>query len=356
MVIVLMVNLLAGQQRSAREITIPVVNKQYAPILVDWLAQQRGVQIKDGPKDAEAAVRTKAEDFVLVIDKKFVEKFNQSLPAAVKVISDPSRESSLPKVERVHQLLNGFNGEIASLRLVAHGVSPAIARVLKVDNVEISNQSLLKTLIFNYIPLFLMTAAFTSGMMFAMDATAGERERGSLEPLLINPVPRWQLIVGKWLAAALVAIVGMAATLIISAYTLTHLPLEDLGIRNNLGLAECVFLWLLFAPCGLMAPALQVYLACFAKSFKEAQMYMSFVLLAIVLPGSFAALFPFGNKLWLKPLPIIGQYVMATDILSGKLPPAWLFISSALLIMAICALCLYLAARLFSSEKIVVGR
>ena len=205
LLIAFMLNQFAGQQRAAQEIKIPIVGRQYGPVLVHWLEQQQGVELKDGPVDAEAAVRDKNEEFVLVIDKDFADKFGESRSAPVKVVSDSTRESIVPKVKRLRKLLEGFNGQMAAMRLIAHGVSPSISRVLKVEDVEISNAQQQSAVIFNSIPLFLIAAAFTVAMQLSTDATAGERERGSLEPRLINPVARWQFIGGKWLAAALVA-------------------------------------------------------------------------------------------------------------------------------------------------------
>ncbi len=356
LVIAFMLNQLAGQQRSAQEIKVPIVGRQYAPILVNWLEQQSGVDVTEGPADAEAAVRERKQEFVLVIDKEFAKKFRQSRAALVKVVSDSTRQSAEPKVKRLRNLLSRFNGEMGSLRLMARGVSPVVATVLKVEDVEISNAQERAATIFNIIPLFLIAAAFSAGMQISTDATAGERERFSLEPLLITPVPRWQLITGKWLAACVASLVGMAATLGITAYVMSHLSLEDLGIRYHLGVPECLLIFGVIAPVGLIAPALQVYLACFAKTFKEAQSYMAFLVLVAILPGMFATFYPLGDHPWMKPIPILGQYALSVDILGGKMPGAAVLIGSALLSIAFACFFLGLASRLFASERIILGR
>ncbi len=355
LLIAFMLNQFAGQQRAAREISVPVVGRQYAPILVHWLEQQNGVAIEDGPADAEKAVKDRKAEFVLVIDKDFAEKFRDSRAAPVQLISDSTRQSTLPKVHRLQKLLERFNGQMGAMRLIAHGVSPAIGAVLQIKEVEVSSAQQQSATIFNMIPMFIIAAAFTVAMQLATDATAGERERGSLEPLLINPVPRWQLIAGKYAAAALVSIGGMAATLAITAYVLSRLPLEDLGIRNHLGLPECLWLSLALIPIGLLAPAMQIYFACFAKSFKEAQSYMSFLILGAVLPGTIMTFYPV-DKWYLKPIPMLGQYALSIDILGGKIPSAWMFALAATVALALTGVLLWLASGLFSSEKIILGR
>jgi len=347
---------LAGQERAAQEIKIPVTGKENGPILIHWLEQQPGVEIVDGPKEAESAVRDRTVEFVLVVDKKFAEKFSDSRPAPVQLVSDSTRQSSRPKVRRLQSLLNHFNSEMGSLRLMVRGVSPLIASPIKIEEVEVSSAGQRAATIFNFIPLFVIAAAFSAGMQIATDATAGERERGSLEPLLINPVPRWQLVGGKWLAAAIASLGGMAATLAFTGFTLSKLSLEDLGVRFHLGVPEGLLLFAALAPMGLLAPAIQVYLACFAKSFKEAQSYMAFVLLAAMSPGIISTFVPLGDKPWMKLMPLLGEYVMSTDILSGKIPVPMLFVAGALSAVILVAILLWLATRLFYSEKIIFGR
>ena len=356
LMIAFMLNQIAGQEKAAQEIKIPVVGREYAPILVNWLQQQSGVEIIAGPTDAEAAVKDRKVDFVLVIEKDFAEKFQDSRPAPVQVVSDSTRQSSRATVRRLHALLTQFSGQIGSLRLIARGISPAVISGLKVEDVEVSNAQQRAAEVFNIIPMFLILAAFTAGMQIATDSTAGERERGSLEPLLLNPVPRWQLVAGKWLAAATAALVGMIATLVVTSQVLSRLSLEDLGVRNRLGTPELVLLIVAIAPMALVAPAMQVYLACFAKSFKEAQSYMSFLIFAAIIPGMVSIFHPITNKPWMEPIPIIGQYALAMDILSGKAPSPLILIAAAVAALALAAAFLFLATRSFSSEKIIFGR
>ena len=122
-----------------------------------------------------------------------------------------------------------------SLRLIARGVNPVVVSALKVDQLEVSSSQQRAATIFSFIPMFLILATFSAGMQIATDSTAGERERGSLEPLLLNPVARWQLLAGKWLAAATSAMGGMLGTLLVTTAVMSRLSLEDLGVRFHIG-------------------------------------------------------------------------------------------------------------------------
>ena len=351
-----MLNQIAGQENAAHEIKVPVVGAQYSPLLINWLKQQPGVEVVTGPADPEAAVRDRKSDFVVVVEKDFAEKFRDTRPAPVQLYSDSTRQNTRAKVRRIRSLLNRFNSEIAGLRLIARGVSPSIASALKLEEVEVSNAAQRAATIFNIIPMFLILAAFSTGMQIATDSTAGERERGSLEPLLLNPVPRWQLVTGKWLAATLAALAGMVITLVITAKVLSSLPLEDLGVRYHLGQHEILLLVLTIAPIAMMAPAIQMYLACFAKSFKEAQSYMGFLVFAVTIPGVLSSFYPINNQPWLHPIPILGQYAASMDILAGKPPSMVGMIVSAAASVAMVGLFLGLATKLLSAEKIIFGR
>ena len=352
----LLLNRLAGEQRSAREIRVPVVGRQYAPILVDWLEQQSGVETVDGPADPEEAVRSRKLEFVLVISKDFSEKFKQSRPAPIQLISDSTRQTGRAKILRLRGLLARFSAETGGLRLIARGVSPSVASVLRVDDIEVSSAQQRAAQVFNIFPMFLVLAAFTAGMQIASDSTAGERERGSLEALLVNPVGRGELVAGKWAAAVVSALVGMAISLTITSAIVLSLPLEDLGFRLRFSAFDGLMLLAAMAPMGALAPAIQVYFASFAKSYKEAQSYMGFLILMPMIPGMASIFFPLGNRPWMVPIPVLGQYSLSTDILSGNAPGPLSLLIAALCTTVLAVVFLAWTTRLFTKDRIIFGR
>ncbi len=116
-----MLNRVADRQRQVADVRIPIVGIEHAPALIDWLRQQAGVEVVEGPKDAEKAVRDRNEDVVVIITPEFAKKFRSSSPAGVKIVSDGSRQTSRPKVQRVRGLFQRYSGEIGSLRMIARG-------------------------------------------------------------------------------------------------------------------------------------------------------------------------------------------------------------------------------------------
>ena len=168
-----MFNRLAERQREAQDIQIPVVGAERAPALINWLEQQDGVEIVEGPQDAEEAVRERDEDVVVVIDEEFGKDFSEARPARVKLVADGSRQTAQPKVRRVRRLIQRYSQEIAVLRLIVRGVSPAIATPIRVEYIEVSSSQQRAATLLNFIPMFVVLAAFMGG-----DANRNGYDRG----------------------------------------------------------------------------------------------------------------------------------------------------------------------------------
>ena len=351
-----MLNSVADRQRQIEDVRVPVVGMEHAPALMAWLRQQAGVELVAGPADPEAAVRDRDEDVVVVITPEFSKKFRSSSPARVKLVADGSRNASRPKVQRVRLLLQRYSSEIGMLRLVGRGVSPAIASAIQLEDVEVSSAQQRAATILSFIPLFIVIAAFTGGMQIATDSTAGERERGSLEPLLVNPAPRRAFAVGKWLAASFAAMLSVVLTTALVLVMLRSVPLAELGIRFRIEPLQIVGLLAALLPMCLMSTGLQTYLATFARSFKEAQSYMGVLVLLPMLPGMISAVSTIGQEPWMYLVPVLGQHVLVMGVLGGRPEEWWAFVTAGLIAALSAALLIRTMTTLFKIERIVFGR
>lgn len=351
-----MMNRSVERQREADEVRVPVVGREYAPTLIAWLAQQDGVTIVPGPAEPEQAVRTEAEDVVLVIPKDFAERFEEVRTAPVDLITDGSRRSAQPKVARVRRLLQAFNTETASLRLIARGVAPSVVAPLRIDDIEVATAQQRAAQVLSFIPMFIILAAFTGGMSIATDSTAGERERGSLEPLLVNPVPRGALVVGKWLAAAIVAMATACGTALICLSLPRFIPLAEMGIRFTLGPEHLPGIVATIVPLALLSSSLQACIATMARSFKEAQGYMGFLVLFVTMPVMLTALFPLGQAAWTYAVPVLGAFVLMTNVVGNETPGLWAFAMVAATSIGFALILARVTTRLFRSERIIFGR
>jgi sodium transport system permease protein len=351
-----MMNRVADRQREAEQVRIPVVGMENAPALVEWLRQQSGVEVVEGPANAEEAVRSQEEELAIIIPQNFAEKFTQSRPAPLQLVADSSRNDARPTIERVRRLLLQYSAEIGSLRLIARGVSPAVGQPIDLEDIEVSTAQQRAAQILTFIPMFIIMAGFVGGMQIATDSTAGERERGSLEPLLVNPAPRLVLVGGKWLAAALAAMASTALTTVLCAYLPRFLPLDEMGIRFRIGPEHITGIIGAALPMCLFSSALQGAVATLARSFKEAQSYMGVLVLLPMIPGVLGALYPMGNAPWMYATPMLGPYVLLTNVLGGQPPAMNAFLISAGISVVAAAILVRITSTLFESERIIFGR
>jgi sodium transport system permease protein len=351
-----MMNRLADRQRDADVVRIPVVGMDRAPALVNWLNQQGGVHVVEGPAEAEKAVREQREAVVVIVPDDFAERFRSSRPAPLQLVADSSRNDVGPSVQRVQLLLQQYAAEISSLRLIMRGVSPAAMRPLAIEEIEVSTAQQRAAKILTFIPMFIMVAGFVGGMQIATDSTAGERERGSLEPLLVNPAPRVAFVAGKWMAATLAAIVSVCLTTVLCAQILRLLSLEDMGIRLEIGPQHVGPILLAVGPMCLFTTALQATVATLARSFKEAQTYMGVLILGPMLPGIMSALYPIGKAAWNYAIPMLGPHVLLTEVLGGSVPNSTAFLTSAGTCLLASAILIRITTGLFRSEHIILGR
>lgn len=351
-----MLHAVADWQREVEAMRLPIAGRENAAALVAWLDQQEGVEVVDAPSDPERAIRDRDEDLVVVIPPDYGEQFVASKPAKLQLLSDGARSSSRPKVERVRGMLARYGAEIGSLRLIARGVSPQVAMPLEIDDVELSSAQERAASILGFVPLFVMLAAFTGGMQIATDATAGERERGSLEALLVTPASRASIAAGKWLAATALSASSVVLTALLCTVALRALPLAQLGMRFRFDATDLALLLGAALPLCPLAASIELYLSTFARSFKEAQTYMGLLLLVPMLPGVLSLVRPFSAEAWMYPLPFVGHHALLNAALGGQTPSLVGLLVSAAASLLLSALLVARAARLLTRESIVFGR
>ena len=221
---------------------------------------------------------------------------------------------------------------------------------------EAASKQQISARILNIIPMWIVMAAFVCGMGIAVDSTAGERERATLEALLINPVSRTEVVVGKWIAASLFSVVGVVLTMAMCFAVLQRLPLEELGLSFTLGTKEIIGMLAAVFPLGLMASGLQLLLGAFAKSFKDAQSYIGILILIPVVPGMMTTFSPIETKTWMTLIPAFGQHMLLTDVVGGKTPAISSFVLSGIAALTVALISIQQTAKLFTKEKIIFNR
>ena len=299
---------------------VPVIGQQHAPSLIEYL-KSHNINITEAPADragALEAVKNGEHDLVLVIPEAFGEELADAIPATIEVISDLANTQAQRESRRTMRALRSYNQQIAAMRLVARGVSPVILRPLNIDVVDVSTPSGRSALLLGMLSYFFLFALLTGGMNLAIDATAGERERGSLEPLLCLPVTRDHLIFGKIFAACLFMALSLGLSLISFHVVLKFLPLEKLGMTPNFGLLVVLKGFLLLLPFTLLGASLMTLVASFTKSFKEAQTWLSVVLLAPTLPILIVSILMVRPSTELMFIPSLSQHLLLVGLIKNE--------------------------------------
>jgi sodium transport system permease protein len=346
----------ADRRKSAEDIAVPVAGAEHAPALVAWLRQQTGVRVVAAPADPERAVRDRDEAVVLIIEPGFERDLARAVPARVRLVSDATRDGTRPAVARVRGLVATWSQLTGAQRLIARGVAPSVATALRIDEVEVSSAQQRLAIQLGVLPLLLVIAALTGGMQIAIDATAGERERGSLEPLLLNPVSRHALAAGKWLAASAFSCGAVVFSLLLTIAVMRRVPWHDLGLRFTVSDASLLSILGIVLPAAVALSAFVLFASTFARSFKEAQSYLGMLMLIPMIPGLIATVYPLSNRPWLAPVPLVGQYALAADVLGGGRPPLALYLVAGAAALAVALLLVAATARLLTREQIIFGR
>ena len=355
LMITVMFGALARLESSERPLETPVVGREHAPNLVAWLEEQ-GVVVVDPPDDPDAAVRDGDVDLVLVIDEEYGEQFRSVQPAVVRIVHDSSRTASRTSIGRARNLLRAYSNQVALLRLMARGVSPGVMQAVRVDDLDLATPAQSAARFFSMLPMFLILASFIGGLNVAIDTTAGERERRSLEPLLVNPVSRAALTAGKWLTTSVFGLASAWLTLVTFLLMMRFVPLEQLGVQLSLGGPQLLLMAIAVAPMALFASSLQMFAATFARSFKEAQTYVSLLVFVPMIPGMVTQIYPLQAALWMMLVPALSHQLLLIDIMGGEpVGAADLAVSAAATALLGCAF-FSLTSRMLRQERIVFGR
>ncbi len=334
---------------------LPVSGAGNAPNLIAFLERSNTeiVEIEDDLDSARNKVRDGEHDLALIIPAGFGENFSAGQPAVVRLVSDSANNNTTKDVRRASALLDAYQRRMGMLRLQARGLNPTTVMPVIVEDVDVSTPTGRSVILLGMMTYFVIFSMLMGGLYLAIDTTAGERERGSLEPLLTLPVPRSDLIIGKILATCVYMITSLAVTLLAFSVSLQFVPLEELGMTANFGPPVVIRIFLLMLPFSLLGAALMTCVASFTKSYKEAQTYLTVVMLVPTLPILFAAIRTVRPDLSYMMVPSLSQHLIITDLMKAEpIPLAYPLVSmGSTLLLGL--LLTALAARLYKREGIL---
>jgi sodium transport system permease protein len=354
-----LINLVVSRNLTSIEetLSVPILGDERAPNLVAFL-KARGIEEPadhgvETVEQAAALVGTGVHDVVLAIDEAFGDDFGTDRAARVTLIFDRSKSRAGSRIARTRGAIEAYGSQIGALRLVANGVDPALMRPLIVDELDVSTPASRAALMLGVLTYFMLFATLTGGMHLAIDTTAGERERKSLEPLLALPVSRANLLLGKMAATTCYMLASLALTLAAFTVVLRQLPLASIGMSSTFGLGTAALAFLLVSPFAPLGAALLTTVASFTKTYREAQTYLTFVLLVPTLPLAFATFLNVEPELKLMWIPSLSQHLLITALIKDQPLDLGLTAVSVASTLVFGVLLGWLAVRLYRREAIL---
>ncbi len=340
---------------STDSVALTVVGSDNAPQLVAFLEQQNTEINREELEDPKQAVIDGSHDLILVIPETYAARFSKGQINSLPLIYD---SSSIGKARRnynqVRDMIRRFAQGIGFLRLQLRGVDPSITAPVLVHEVDTASPAARALTILATLPYLLVLVIFMGGFYLAIDTTAGEREHGSLEPLLSQPTSRVQLVLGKITATSIFGAMSLILFLGSLAVAVPFVPLQKIGMSLEIGLGASLGIFLVALPLIFFAASLLTVVASFAKSYKEAQTYLTIVILVPTLPLIIAQLMGVEASPLLMLVPSLSQSTLISDLIIGE-PVEWLhLIISAATTGTLGAGLAWLAISLYRRESILI--
>lgn len=342
-----------GVSGETHRLRLHVQGAEYGSDLTAYLKSR--VVVAPAPEKPEEAVRLGKVNVILVIPEDFSQLFQSQRTAKVKVIANTSRLPGLMAINQVAIMLGDFNQEVWGRRIAEKGVDLKGLQPLSIESVNMSKGTQITDLLLFMVPPLIIFNVFMGGVYLSIDTTSGERERNSLEPLLINPIERWGLMLGKFLAALLFTVAAVLVQLVAFKVAFEYFGGPESVFAHTLNALTFLGVFLTALPLMMLAVGVQFIIATITRSFKEAQTYLGLLPLVPALPGLVLIFAPVEAQSWMMTIPTFSQTLLFSQFLQGETVGAFNFMVSFVTTMALALIAIAIAAGLYEREKLIFG-
>ena len=344
--------LVASLEAQAEQREVLVAGLAQAPSLQNFFERQTFI-VKEAPADYETKLRNASlTDAVVVVPVDFEAALARGDMPVVEVVSDSANQRSQASTGRTLRLLAGFNRERGALTLALRGVSMDVMEPVQVEERDLASSQTRATQITGMLPFFVLMAVLYGALNAALDSTAGERERGSLEPLLMNPTPRWALVLGKWGAVASLSMLIAVLSCFSFLPAQWLLRSDTLQALFQFGLREAGLFLVVLLPLAAALSAVLMAVAIRCKTFKEAQANSTVVVLVVSLLPLVSVFNLGGEAAWHLWVPALAQNTLMTRVLKGEaFSPAQVLIPLAVCVV-LTAAGVWAVARMLRSAAV----
>ncbi len=348
------------QKSAAEKHKIAIINKANAPELFALIDTSSKVEIvlTDPPIDsAKQAILDKLIKAAIVIPDQFSLKVSNGESTSVQILYDASETKSDFALDKVKDLVASYKLGVLNSRLINKGLDPKLLEPFRIDETNVASKEKMGGLILSiFLPYIIILLSMVGAMYTAIDLTAGEKERGTLETILVSPIPRWQLATGKFLTilttsvvSTSLAIISMSATMLYGMHSFGRMG-EEMAI--NITPVMILIILLMMIPTACLFSALLMSIAIFAKSYKEAQSYLSPLMTIVILPALVAFLPGVELDLKLALIPVVNICLCIKESLMGHIN--WLYVAIIFLTTFIyAAFAIFITHRMFEKESVL---
>lgn len=341
-----------GESDSATQFA--VIGAQHAPQLMSYLEQQNTEITRVEADDPRDLVISGEHQLVLVINPDYAERYQRGNVNTLMLVHDSSELSSGRRnLAQLRGHIGQYSRIIGNLRLWLRGLDPSIATPITTQELDVASPAARALTILASLPYFMVLVVFMGGFYLAIDTTAGEREHGSMEPLLTQPVSRGELVMGKVAATSVFGLLSLLVFLISLYAAVPFVPFERVGMALEITLGQLLEILVLSTPLIVFAAALLTVVASFAKSYKEAQTYLTIVVLVPTLPLILAQLMNVETTLRIMVVPSLSQATLMSDIIKGEPVSVLHIVTSMATTMVYASVLAWLAVLLYRRERIL---
>jgi len=347
LMLVMLSSLVGKYEKRAEAREIVAIGLEHAPTLRNYLERQT-FTVKTAPNDWEARLKdSKLGDPVVIVPFDFEDELAHGQAPRLELVYSSANSRAQSGVGTIAQLLRGFDQEQASLRLIARGVAPGVTTVMRVDEHDIADNASRAAQMTGMVPLFVLLAVLYGSLNAALDTTAGERERGSLEPLLATPASRMALVIGKWGAVFAIGLLIAVLSCLSFLPAQSLLRSESLAALFRFGWVEAAWFIGLLAPLAAALSALMMAISIRCKTFKEAQANNVVLTMAVSMTPMLNLFNQEGESTWNLWVPSIAQTTLMNRVLKNA-PIGWLDVAPSLFV----CVALTAAALMFVSRQL----
>jgi sodium transport system permease protein len=273
---------------------------------------------------------------------------------------DPKQQLAQVTLGKIQEFISKTNRDALNGVLSAHSIPTTAAEQTKLvrKEVQVGAKGGVSDILVGMLPYLIVLWAFMAGVSVVSDLVAGEKEKNTLETLLITPVRRTQIVLGKFLCLSAVCLASSLSSLLgLAIASMIHLPGSEILFKNGIGLsptsvAEVV---VLLIPAVAFFASIQLSVSSYAKNPREAQSYLGLLNFAVIMPAIFSSIIGFtgaDHSMWVNFVPILNTANNIRMVLVGKASAVPMLITIAISLV-LAALAIRLAVALFNREQVL---